>query len=156
MKRILLLLTLILSFGLNAQIKLGDLLPDIVLKDSNNQEVKISSSANKFILIDFWASWCAPCRMANRELVKLKNKQDNANLVIIGISLDTDAKRWLKAVEKDNINYLQLNDPYGFEASSALQFGVEQLPASYLFDPSGKLVAINPSPEQINNNLNLK
>lgn len=156
MKRIALVLILVLSFSLNAQIKIGDSIPTIILKDSNNQEVKVSSTDNKFILIDFWASWCAPCRLTNRELVKLKNKYANSDFEIIGISLDNDKEKWLKAIEKDKINYLQLIDPSGFEATTALQFGIDQLPASYLFDQSGLLIAINPNPQQISNNLNLK
>lgn len=155
MKKIPLVLTLVLSFSLNAQINIGDSIPNIILRDSKNQEVKVASSG-KYILIDFWASWCAPCRLTNRELVKLKNKYGNSAFEIIGISLDNDKEKWLKAIEKDKINYLQLIDPNGFEATTALRFGIDQLPASYLFDQSGHLITINPTPEQISKNLNLK
>lgn len=156
MKKILFLLTLVLSFSLKGQIKIGDSLPNIILKDVNNQEVTISGTDGKLVLIDFWASWCAPCRLANRELVKLKNIYTDSKFEIIGISLDTDKEKWLKAIQKDKINYLQLIDPNGFDATTALQFGVDQLPASYLFDQSGQLIAINPTPKLISNNLNLK
>ena len=156
MKNTLLLLTLVLSFNLTAQIKVGDAFPEIVLKDIHNQEVTVSSTGSHFILIDFWASWCAPCRFANKELVKLNSEYADSNIMIVGISLDIEKKKWLKAVEKDKINYLQLNDPNGFDAVIALRFGVEQLPPSYLFNPSGKLIAVNPTSQQISNYLNLK
>lgn len=156
MKKNLLLLTLVLSFSLTAQIKVGDSFPEIVLKDIHDQEVTVSLTGNHFILIDFWASWCAPCRFANRELVKLTSEYADSNIMIVGISLNIEKEKWLKAVEKDKINYLQLNDPSGFDAVTAVHFGVEQLPASYLFDQSGKLIVVNPTSQQISNYLNLK
>lgn len=156
MKKILLLLSVVLSYSLTAQIKIGNTLPVITLNDSSNHEVIISTTNQKFTLFDFWGSYCAPCRRANKELVTLNETYANQNFQIIGISLDTDKRKWLKAIEKDKIVYLQLNDPNGFDAATAVRFGVEQLPASFLFDPSGKLIAINPTPQQISNTLNLK
>jgi thiol-disulfide isomerase/thioredoxin len=79
MKRFALLMTMVLSLSLNAQIKIGDSIADIVIKDSNNQEVKVSSTGNKFFLIDFCPPWCASCRVANREFAKLKSKYINAD-----------------------------------------------------------------------------
>jgi thiol-disulfide isomerase/thioredoxin len=155
MKKNLLILSVVLSYSLTAQIKIGDTLPVITLKDSNNHEV-ISTTNQKFTLVDFWGSYCAPCRRTNKELVTFNETYANQNFQIIGISLDTDKTKWLKAVEKDKITYLQLNDPNGFDATTAVRFGVEQLPASFLFDPSGKLISINPTPQQIRTTLNLK
>ena len=156
MKKIILLVTVVLTTTLSAQIKIGDTLPMITLKDSNNHEFIVSTTSQKFTLVDFWGSYCAPCRRTNKELVTLNETYGNQNFQIIGISLDTDKAKWLKAIEKDKIEYLQLNDPSSFDAPTAIRFGVEQLPASFLFDPSGKLIAINPTPQQISNILNLK
>ena len=73
----------------------------------------------------------------------------NQNFEIVGISIDNDKTKWLKAIEKDKMKHQQLIDPKGFEAKTALAFGVESLPSTFLFDASGKLVAINPTETQI-------
>jgi peroxiredoxin len=133
----------------NAQIKIGDSLPNFKLNNPKNEEISVSSFKGKSILIDFWASWCAPCRKGNKELVKLYNEADTSKFEIIGISIDKDVIKWKKAIEKDHIKFKQLNDPDGFDAPTAILFGVEELPSQYLFDTNGILVAINPTPEQI-------
>ena len=108
----------------------------------------------KVTLVDFWASWCGPCRVANKKLVKLYSKYKKQGFEIVGVSLDKDKAKWRDAIKKDKIAYVQVNDPAGFDAKSAVTFGVENMPASYLFDASGKLIAINPSEQQIINEIN--
>lgn len=132
-----------------AQIKVGDTIPSIVLKNSNNRDVNTSSFKGKYVLIDFWASWCGPCRIGNKKLVKLHNEVSSSKIEIIGISIDTDANKWLKAIERDKIKFTQLIDPKGFEANAALVFGVDELPAKFLFNPEGILIAKNPTEEEI-------
>lgn len=132
-----------------AQLKVGDSLPDITLQNDKNLDITLRSFEGKTVLVDFWASWCLPCRKANKHLVKLYDKYKDKNFEIVGISIDTDSTKWLKAIQQDRLKHQQLIDPKGFDASSALLFGVDALPAAYLFDPSGKLVAINPTEEQI-------
>ncbi|MFD2602965.1 TlpA family protein disulfide reductase [Flavobacterium suzhouense] len=140
----------------NAQIKPGDQLPKLTLTDVSGKSMDLQPIKGKVVLVDFWASWCGPCRVTNKKLVKLYEKYKIANLEIVGISLDKDKSKWLAAVKKDKITYMQLNDPEGFEAKSAIAFGVEQMPASYLFDAAGRLVAINPTEDQIKNEVNKK
>lgn len=132
-----------------AQLKIGDTLPDITLKNDKNADVTLRSFEGKTVLVDFWASWCLPCRKANKHLVKMYDKYKNKNFEIVGISIDTDNGKWLKAIQQDRLKHQQLIDPKGFDAESAVLFGVEALPAAYLFDGSGKLIAINPTEEQI-------
>ena len=91
----------IFTLSINAQIKVGDTIPSITLKSSNNKEINITSFKGKYVLIDFWASWCAPCRLGNKKLVKLHNEITSDKIEIIGISIDTDTNKWLKAIEKD-------------------------------------------------------
>ena len=137
------------TFILNAQIKVGDKLPAITLKSSSNSDVNLTSFQGKYILIDFWASWCGPCRLGNKKLVKLHNEVSSDKMEIIGISIDTDTNKWLKAVEKDKIKFTQLIDSKGFDAETAIQFGVEELPSKYLFNQEGILIAKNPTEEEI-------
>ena len=151
---ILLFICLISNTSIDAQLKIGDHLPNIYLPSYLKNEVRLLDYTGKILLVDFWASWCAPCRKANKKLVDLHREYAPAKLEIVGISVDTDRSKWLKAIAKDKIEYTQLIDPHGFEAKSAIQFGVEALPASFLFDPNGKLIAINPTEQEIKQQLN--
>ena len=142
-------LLLIFSINANAQLKVGDQLPDLELQNSSDEKVTIRQFKDKYVLIDFWASWCGPCRLGNKKLVKLHAALVPEKIEIIGISVDTDPNKWIKAIAKDKITFLQLIDGNGFDAKSALLFGVEELPSKYLFDKKGILIMKNPTEEEI-------
>jgi peroxiredoxin len=147
--------SILMSIPLHAQLKIGDNLPEIILNNQVNEKVDFSLFKGKIVLIDFWASWCAPCRIANKKLVKMYASFKTHKFEIIAISLDTDTAKWLKAIQKDKLTYTQLIDAKGFDAKSAINFGVEELPSSYLFDAKGKLIAINPTEKQIKNQIGI-
>ncbi len=157
MKKIFFSFALLLSISAaNAQLQLGDQLPAIELKDVKNKPVLLTAFAGKVLLIDFWASWCGPCRKANKLLVPFYKKYKNKNFEAISISVDTDKAKWLLAVQKDKLVHQQLIDPNGFDAASATLFGVEALPTTYLFNTAGNLVAIDPTEKQIIDQLKKK
>lgn len=152
MKKIILIISFLVGFyTTKAQIKIGDTLPSIALKNTQNQDVNLAFFKGKVVLLDFWASWCAPCRIANKELVKLYQQYGSTKFEIVGVSLEDSKTQWVAAIKNDNLTYTQLNQAKGFYAAVAEAFGVEEIPASFLFGIDGKLIAKNPTKKQIIN-----
>jgi len=116
---------------------------EIALPKVNGDTLRLSSLKGKVILLDFWASWCGPCRSSNRQLVKLYSRYKNKGFEILGISLDENKKDWIKAINKDKITWLQINDAGGWDAKTAIDWNVFQIPTSFLVDKNGKIVAMD-------------
>lgn len=116
---------------------------DFTLASHKGDSVSLSSLKGKVLLIDFWASWCVPCRYSNRGLVKLYSKYKDKGFEILGVSVDEDVKDWKKAITKDKITWIQVNDTGGWDALAAIKWKVEALPSSFLIDREGNLVAID-------------
>lgn len=138
LKYVILAITLVLSsFFVKAQKQINQPEIDFKLADANSTLVSLSSFKGKVVLLDFWASWCGPCRARNPSQVKLYNELKDKGFVILGVSLDTDLSAWKKAILKDKINYPQLNDPFGWESKTAESYNINQLPTTLLIDKNG-------------------
>lgn len=137
-------------------VKMGEDMPNISLNNNLNKQIALNTFKNKWVLIDFWASWCKPCRVANKSMVKLYAETNRKDFEVIAISIDEDKTQWQKAIQADKLKYTQLIDPKGFEAKSAMKFDVEVIPSSFLFNPQGKLVSKNPTESEIKNFINSK
>ncbi|MEJ7736730.1 MAG: TlpA disulfide reductase family protein [Chitinophagaceae bacterium] len=148
MKKIngLIILTAVLlysSYSL-AQPVVGQQAPDIALPNLRGKIVKLSEMTGQVVLVDFWASWCGPCRKANPNLLSLYNKYKRNGFEIFGVSLDEDEAAYKKAIVADKMSWIQVQESGGWEGPVASLWKVEEIPASYLLDRSGKIVAVNP------------
>ena len=139
--------------ALSAQLKVGDVPPENSLPNTKDSLVNLSSFKGKIVLLDFWASWCAPCRAANPSVVRLHNKYKAKGFEVFGVSIDSKKANWLKAITQDGIKYTQVNDAAGWNSPVAEKYKVEQIPTSYLLDKTGKIVAIDLEGAQLENKL---
>lgn len=120
---------------------------DFTVTGLNGDSIRLSTLKGKVLLIDFWASWCGPCRLSNRQLVKLYTRYKDKGFEIFGVSIDEKKNDWLNAIKKDKITWLQGNDPGGWDAQAAIKWQVDAIPASFLVDKNGNVVAVNPEKE---------
>lgn len=119
----------------------GDKAPDIVLLDPDNKKLPLSTVKGDLILIDFWASWCGPCRKENPNVVKLYSRYKDKGFNIYGVSLDTDRGKWLKAIKDDQLEWEHVSDLKGWKSEGAALYQVRSIPATYLINGKGEIVA---------------
>lgn len=114
--------------------------PDIELQSPEGEVVKLSSLRGKIVLIDFWASWCGPCRRENPNVVKLYNRYKDKGFEIYGVSLDNNAEKWKAAIAKDGLTWYHVSDLKGWKSSAAQLYRVNAIPQTFLIDKEGKII----------------
>jgi thiol-disulfide isomerase/thioredoxin len=125
-------------------IELGAAAPDINLLDPSGKRIKLSSLKNKVVLLDFWASWCRPCRAENPNLVKLYQKYKNKNFTVYSVSLDKNKDKWTEAIKQDQLNWSNhVSELQGWNSSAGTKYGVTSIPKTFLINKKGEIVGFN-------------
>ena len=119
----------------------GQEAPDIVLPDPSGKSTKLSDLRGKYVLIDFWAAWCKPCRQENPNVVRLYTQYNSKGFEVFGVSLDRSREDWIKAIADDRLNWTQVSDLLYFNSAAAELYQIQAIPATYLIDPDGKIIA---------------
>jgi peroxiredoxin len=121
--------------------RIGTLMTNFTQPDTSGNPVQFSSFKGKYVLVDFWASWCGPCRAENPNILKAYNAYKDKGFTVVGISLDNKAANWKKAIQDDKMPWTQLSDLKGWKNEVSASFGIQSIPSNMLIDPSGKIVA---------------
>lgn len=129
--------------GVLRTVEPGKKAPDFTLNDPEGQPVKLSDHRGKYLLVDFWASWCGPCRRENPNLVKAWQKYKDKGFDVFGVSLDRKKENWLKAIKDDQLTWTQVSDLKFWNSEAAKLYGVRAIPSNLLLSPDGTIIAKN-------------
>ncbi|NWJ52277.1 MAG: AhpC/TSA family protein [Bacteroidetes bacterium] len=131
------------------RVSIGQPAPSFTLNDINNHPVRLSDFKGKIILVDFWASWCKPCREEHPDLISIYQKYKDKNFDILSVSIDEDMTLWRDAVKLDKLTWSQISDLKGLNNVALKQYGVVKIPSNVLIDKSGIIMARNIKPKQL-------
>lgn len=120
---------------------IGGMAPEIKLMSPDGNEIALSSLRGQYVLIDFWASWCGPCRRENPNVVKVYNKYHSKGFEIFGVSLDKDGNKWKGAIKQDGLTWMHVSDLKGWQSVAAATYNIHSIPATILLDKSGRIIA---------------
>lgn len=127
----------------------GQPAPDFEMTSVDGSKLKLSQFRGQYLLLDFWASWCAPCRQENPNIVKQYNKFKDKQFTILGVSLDDNRDLWLKAIKDDNLTWHHVSELKQWDSNIVKEYSIEGIPTSYLLDKEGKIIAKNLRAEQL-------
>ena len=127
----------------------GDMAPEITMPDTEGKMFSLSSLRGKYVLVDFWASWCGPCRAENPNVAKAYNKYSNKNFTVLGVSLDRKKEDWLEAIKQDGLSWKQISDLKQWETAARDAYQFEAIPYNVLVDPQGKILATSLRGEEL-------
>ncbi len=131
----------------------GQMAPDFTMSDPEGKPIQLSSLKGKVVMIDFWASWCGPCRQENPNVVKLYEQYHGKGFEILGVSLDRSKDDWVKAIKDDNLGWLHVSDLQYWQNSAARLYAVNSIPHALLLDKDGKIIAKGFRSEQLEKKL---
>lgn len=134
-------------------VQIGKTAPEFSLPDTAGVSVALSDFRGKYVLLDFWASWCPPCRRENPNVVKAFNAYKEKNFTILAISLDQDKAKWIKAIADDNLTWTHVSDLKYWDSEIPALYGVRGVPANVLLDPNGVIIARNLTGEDLHQTL---
>jgi peroxiredoxin len=129
--------------------------PNFTQATPEGKQVALRDYRGKYVLVDFWASWCGPCRAENPAVMKAYNTYKGRNFDVLGVSLDDEDGRakWVKAIQDDKLTWTQVSDLRGFDNEVAKRYGIQSIPQNFLIDPTGKIVAVNLRGEELETTL---
>ena len=120
--------------------KVGDMAPEIIQKNPEGETIKLSDFRGKYVLLNFWDSYCGPCRGEHKWLRRIYKKYNEKGFEVLGVSSDKDKNRWINAIKQDSISWTNISDLKGSKNEAFLLYDVKGIPTSYLINPDGIII----------------